>query len=271
MSLPQRSTTPWGLRSRTVRKLAVIRLKNEIRANKPQLGGLFTTHDVIDLNSWADIEFLSRVDRLRLYNATIDTALYSYAGRCEELAWAHSEKILPLHERQPEMFKDLLVKDPATGHHTLADSKPAKIEREMRAFGGLRLYDWIEMEAARIADSGDVWVSPAARIDPSYRYGVGLMATVAHDALTIANLDAFVADFLSRGEKPYAIDSIKLSFPSSRLKESRSANAIGVDPKDWATPLERASAAQAALAREEREALEASSNPVPAARKPRSL
>lgn len=270
MSRHQKPSIAWDLRSRTNRKRGFIRIQNQIRANTPQLGGLFTTHDVIQGNSWADIYFTSDIHRLRLYNATIDTALYAYASRCEELAWSNSEKLLP-PEQETVSMSELFVKDPASGYYTLSDSKPSTIEREMRAFGGLRLYEWINQEAARVADTGDVWISPMVRLDFSYGFGVGLMSTVSDNELTIANLDEFVVDFRERGENPYVIDSIKLSFPSSRLKEACSVNAISLEPKEWATAQQQSSSAQTALAREEREALSSASLPASAPKRPTSL
>jgi hypothetical protein len=245
----------WEHRTRAERKRCVIRIKNQIRSNTSQLGGLFTTHDVIDGNSWADIYFLSTHHRMRIYNATIDTGLYAYAARCEDIAWKNSEKLLPPEEDEPESFKDLFVKEPGGNLYTLSEDKPSKIERERRALGGLRLYEWIDREKERLADAGDVFVSPSVRLDHSYRFGVGLMATLPAEFLSIQNLDQFVAEFRERGEKEYRIDSIKLSYPSTRLKEASSVNAISLDPKEWASSMEPTGAAQIAMAREEREAL----------------
>lgn len=243
------------MRPRTQRKLILIRLKNKICAHAPHLGGLFTTHDMVDRASWADIYFLSLKDKRSFYNATVDTCLHAYFARCEELSWKASEKRLPFDS--PESDYELFVKEP-DGNFTLAPPPQSLVNAERRAFDGSLRSEWIEAETVRIADSGDVWVSPRVELDRSYRYGVGLFAILPDEHLSITALHEFVADFFARREAPYEVSSVRLSFPASRYKEASNINAVFVDPKDWA-PLEEAqSLRQAARASMELEILMAS-------------
>ena len=247
----RKNKAPWGEHPRALRKLACIRLKNEIAAHAPFLGGAYTTHDVVVDASWADIYFLSNARRGDLYNATVDTALYAYFTRCDELAGEASERALPYqHLGMRELFEKL-----PSGNYAMRDAPESHVEAERRAFDGLTRYQWIDKEAARLADSGDVWVHPRVEIDRSYSYGVGLMATLPTDILSISDLDRFVRDFWARGERPFAVESSPISYPSSRRSESRSSNAVEAHPSEWVPADVAAAARHSSAARGEKASL----------------
>lgn len=251
--MPERypSKTQWRDKSRSEQKRAYIRLKNKLCDHKDRLGGLFTTHDVVDGSSWADIYLVSRIHRNRIYNGTIDTALYAYFAECENQAWIRGEQKLAYENFS---MKEAIVRG-TDGSFALAPEKPSVLDAERRAFGGLTRYEWIDAETDRLADSGDIHVFEGARLDFSYCYGVGLMGIAAVDALSVAKIDAFVEEFLKRGETTQIFSPRKLSFPSSRRKEASSINAISSDPAEWAAPAPelagaREAASQASAERE---------------------
>jgi hypothetical protein len=194
------------------------------------LGGLFTSHDVIDGSSWADVYFLSKLHRHRIYNCTIDTSLYAYFSTCEDKAWSNAELILP-YEYEP--VANMFVKT-ANGLYSLAEPPPSRVAREKLAFGGLSRSAWIEHEKERLADGGEIFIYPKVVLDFRYSYGVGLHATLPVEILTVSVIDRFIEDFISSGEMPYERKDIALNFHSSRAKDASSINAICEDPSEWA-------------------------------------
>lgn len=230
MADPRNKQKVWDKRSRAQRKRAAIRIKNDASRHRKHLGGLFTSHDVIDGSSWADIYFLSTLHRHRIYNCTIDTSLYAYFSTCEDKAWSNSELILPFED---EPVSDMFVKA-ENGLYSLAEPRPSRVAREKSAFGGLSRSDWIDKEKERLADSGEVFIHPKVELDFSYRYGVGLHATLPVEKLTVAVIDRFIEEFIASGETPYHRKDIALSFPSARSKEASSINALCDDPSQWA-------------------------------------
>jgi hypothetical protein len=261
--------TQWSKRPRSEQKRAYIRLKNKLAEHSERLGGLFTTHDVVDGSSWADIYFVSRLHRHRIYNGTVDTALYAYFAECENQAWKRGEQLLGYEDFSiGEIFAPR-----ADGSFELAPDKPSVLEAERRAFGGLTRYEWIDVETDRLADSGDVYVLEGARLDFSYRYGVGLMGIVGSETLSVANIDAFVEEFLARGEATVDFYAVRQSFASKRRKEASSINAISSDPAEWAPPAPELAGARAAAieAAAERSEISNGIRGVPVAHQHRSL
>lgn len=253
MSMPRRAGARWEQRSRAARKRAFIGMKNKILAHAPQLGGMFTTSDVINNNSWADFYFLSKARRVSFYNGTIDTALCRYFSLCEDQAWDNSERLLGFDPR--EGLVDLFVPVAGTDYFTLATPKASTTEREKRAFGGLDRYDWMAQEQRRLAESGDIWVSPSVTLHFDYRFGLGLHAVVPDDVLSVSCIHDFVHDFLDRGEKPYELSSMRMSFPWSRKTDIHTCNSIELNPAVWANPTEQERMRQIALATSEKSEL----------------
>ena len=247
----------WENLPRSKRNAQFIRIKNKVRLQAPWFGGLFATEDYVDGASWIDAWILSRKTP-RFYNATLDSALSSYFGRCDELAEEAGNLLLPEDFR---LFDQRWEKLPGGGSRLLPPPT-SQIEAERRAFGGLTRFEWERQESDRLADSGDVFIKAFAELDFSYRFGVGLRATLPCDALGVAHIDAFAAQFLDRREPERFEIDVPISFPSSRRHQRRQANAVGENPADWAAPF--------GAARQERNELDACAAQAPA-RAPQSL
>lgn len=223
--------TPFHERSRKQRKLAFIRTKNNIRRAASVLGGLFYTHDYVHgQNGWVDIYFLGKENGV-FYNVTLQTARYEYKEEVSQAAWDAADALVP---HRFNLFEDA-KKDPVTGYY-VSNPKP---EGALDAFGGLTRWDWIKAEEIRIADARTVKVHARVELDREYAHGIGLHATIDVPFLTVEAINAFIADFLARGEKPWR-DKKALSFSHEEVGYwGLESNAL-VEPWDVADALAKA-------------------------------
>lgn len=229
--------TPWAQRPRRQRKSALIRLKNDIRANAKWLGGLFMTRDVINGNDWADVYFLS-ADGKDFYNATLETARCAYAERLMDAGFEYAESLAPM----PDFAFGPV--DPATGCVELLPEPPNP------AFGGKNRYEVAKDKAAELASQGACPVFETIEIDRTYRYGIGLHATIDTPELTIESVSSFIESFLASGESPFT-GTRPITFSPDILDNRRIGNALSLDPSEWADSMEAE-----LLSRDERTALE---------------
>lgn len=228
----RKNRTPFHKRSCKARKLAYIRMKNNIRRAAPLLGGLFYTHDYVHgQNGWVDIYFLGKAKGV-FYNVTLQTARYEYKEEVSQAAWDAADALVP---HRFNLFEDA-KKDPVTGHW-VSNPKP---EGSLDAFGGLTRWDWIRGEEARIADARTVKVHARVELDRDYAHGIGLHATIDVPFLTVDAINAFIRDFLARGEKAWRDDNA-LSYSHEEVGYwGLESNAL-VEPWDVAKALEEAS------------------------------
>lgn len=189
---------PFHKRSCKERKLAYIRIKNNILRAAPVLGGLFYTHDYVHgKNSWVDIYFLGKAKGV-FYNVTLQTARYEYKEEVSQAAWDAAEELVPRRRA---------VKDPVTGHW----SRNLKPEGALAEFGERTRLDWILGEEARIANARSVKVYARLELDREYAHGIGLHSTIDVPFLGADEINAFVRDFLAGGEITWR-DEKALSF-----------------------------------------------------------
>lgn len=195
--------TPFHKRSCKARKLAYIRMKNNIRRSASLLGGLFYTHDYIHgQNGWVDIYFLGKAKGV-FYNVTLQTARYEYKEEVSQAAWDAADVLVP---HRFNLFEDA-KKDPVTGHW-VSNPKP---EGALDAFGGLTRWDWIREKEKAIAEARTVKVHARVELDRDYAHGIGLHATIDVPFLTVEAINAFIRQFLADGEKAWR-DQNALSF-----------------------------------------------------------
>lgn len=223
--------TPFHKRSSKARKLAFIRMKNNIRRSAPVLGGLFYTHDYVHgQNGWVDIYFLGRQKGV-FYNVTLQTARYEYKEEVSQAAWDAADALSP---HRFNLFEDA-KKDPVTGHW-ISNPKP---EGALDAFGGLSRWDWIRAEEVRIANARTVKVHARVELDRDYAHGIGLHATIDAPYLTVEAINDFIRAFLAAGEKAYR-DENALSYSHEEVGYwGLESNAL-VEPWDVADALAKA-------------------------------
>ncbi len=223
--------TPFHARSKKARKLAFIRTKNNIRRAASVLGGLFYTHDYVHgENGWVDIYFLGKEAGV-FYNVTLQTARYEYKEEVSQAAWDAADALVP---HRFNLFEDA-KKDPVTGYY-VSNPKP---EGALDAFGGLTRFDWIREKEKEIADARTVKVHARVELDRDYAHGIGLHATIDVPFLTVEAINAFIRDFLARGEKPWR-DGNALSFSHEEVGYwGLESNAL-VEPWDVADALAKA-------------------------------
>jgi hypothetical protein len=222
---------PFHERSARERKLAYIRMKNNIRRSASVLGGLFYTHDYVHgQNGWVDIYFLGK-EKGVFYNVTLQTARYEYKEEVSQAAWDAADAMVP---HRFNLFEDA-KKDPVTGYY-VSNPKP---EGPLDVFGGLTRWDWIKAEEARIAEARTVKVHARVELDRDYAHGIGLHATVDVPFLTVDAINAFIGDFLANGEKAWRDDKA-LSFSHEEVGYwGLESNAI-VEPWEVADALAKA-------------------------------
>lgn len=190
-----RNRKPYHERSCKQRKRAYIGVKNDIRRAASLLGGLFYSHDYIHgQNGWVDIYFLGKETGV-FYNVALQTARYAYKEEVSHAAWEAAEALAP---HRFNLFDDAR-KDPVTGYYV---SKPEP-EGALEVFGGLKRWDWIREEEKRIAEARTVSVHTELTLHRDYHHGIGLHATIDVPFLTVEAINAFIRDFLARGEKPW--------------------------------------------------------------------
>ncbi len=223
--------TPFHARSSKARKLAYIRTKNNIRRAAPVLGGLFYTHDYVHgQNGWVDIYFLGK-EKGVFYNVTLQTARYEYKEEVSHAAWEAADALVP---HRFNLFEDA-KKDPVTGHW-VSNPKP---EGALDAFGGKTRWEWIHEKEKEIADARTHKVHARVELDRDYAHGIGLHATIDVPFLTVDAINAFIRDFLARGEKPWR-DENALSFNNEEVGYwGLESNAL-VEPWDVADALAKA-------------------------------
>lgn len=178
-------------KSRKVRKLACIRLKNKIGSR-----GYWTDHYIDSSeegweegysdHQWIDVYFLSKKRANVLYNCTFITGCMQYWDACEEVVWDKVKR---------EVGEEVWGR--AFGW------------RKERVRGGYKIcYDHKEdrqfvMEKLRQAEreigiGGEIEI--VEKMDERYQYGVGLNATIACDNITGDVIEKWIEGFYARGE-----------------------------------------------------------------------
>lgn len=175
----------------------------------PDGAGEFSSHDYIpgdrkwpvDANNtlacqWADIFFVGRDYRRRgvFYNTTIETVASRLANKIEQ------EALDILHSRMGGPDSDSLVvytkKDKRGTAMVFAPHKP------IDAFGGMtrdgKLAELIDDLAAGMHERQDI--QGFTRIEPGYRYGVGLDMVVPDPGLTVEGIARWVRRYRHDGE-----------------------------------------------------------------------
>ena len=182
----------------------------------------------------ADAFLASETRKPRIYNATLHSGLARYFSRCEKLAIAASLARLPL---PPISTRSEWDDQFGLWLSVWEEPSPKQIEDELRAFGGLTRSQWQRQEADRLANTGDVWVSPGWALDFNYDLGVGLVATLPCELLTVPDVHAFALDFFGRGE-PDAFESpARLAWPGSARDRLEQSYKIARAPlREWAPP-----------------------------------
>jgi hypothetical protein len=183
---------PFEKRPRAQRKLCYIQVKNEIRLQAPEFGGLFSCDSYIDSNnSWLDLWFLSKRRPLVMYNVTLDTTIQAY---CELISDAAFDATYDL--KNEAMMRELEMKvesrDRRTGAVTAAFTDPPP----RAEFNGLTSTEWYRQQEKHIAKAGELRVYEKWTLHHDYSTGIGLHAVVHEPFLTIDAVNRFVKRFL---------------------------------------------------------------------------
>lgn len=194
----------WGELSRATRKLAVIRHKNQIASEADFFGGEFFSDTGTENSAYNDIVFLSERSPLDFFNATVLSGPSAYFEHCDDLASEASRRLVP----------------PVTPSHP--DPKERARQRQLRnadelaLFGGIARHEWIKMESARLADSGDVFLHPSSALDSSFSRGIGLTIVSASMALSAEIIENLIFTFREHGEAARVDPSVRIQYSSAQ-------------------------------------------------------
>lgn len=84
----------------------------------------------------------------------------------------------------------------------------------------------------RLIEEGEVTVYEQVQLDRSYRFGIGLIATLDIPALTVETINNFVDEFLTQGERPRADRPV--AFDRSILDKTHKIESnLPAEPWEW--------------------------------------
>lgn len=176
----------------------VFKLKHQI-ARGPYRN--FTSHDYLtDGVSWCDIYFIGS-DRFTLWNATIVTASDDYKGARWSAAYDAVLAQMTSEHREEHLTRNHFSKDEFVTDPSLPKGfrlwRPRIVTYDQ--FDGRTFNEQIN----HIENTIEVSVFEKIKIDPSYRYGIGLEATLDIALITPDVLSDFVDRFIEGGEQPF--------------------------------------------------------------------
>lgn len=150
----------------------------------------FHSHDILtDGVSWCDVDFLGR-DKFTFWNATLETTAYSRHAKIDSAAFNQAYDALTPEEhalRPKWTFKPVAGKP---GFSEIVFGKEPAFEKfEGRTF---------QEQVRHLEGVLDFPVFESIEVDRSYRFGIGLHATIDAPLLTVEIIESFVDMFVEQ-------------------------------------------------------------------------
>ncbi|MDR0807126.1 MAG: hypothetical protein LBN41_10360 [Enterobacteriaceae bacterium] len=188
--------------SRRRRRALVISLKNKIRCNATEFGGLFTSHQVLNESKtiqWVDFYFVGS-DKSILWNACIITAKQAFRDEVSHLAYMKLDAMMTKEEKEAELKLDFIPFDYSKSGKILTYKQIKKEEKRYEKFGGLTYYEQWEKFESEIARNEPPTIYESFRIDRSYVYGIGLEIVIDVDSIDQSVIEDAISRFQIIGE-----------------------------------------------------------------------
>lgn len=194
---------PYSCLSRRKQRDAFIRLRQKIRNEAAVYGGQFTSHQVLEepdrpanYNQWADCYFLGG-DGLTIWNATIETAVFEFWNRCEEMAHERAWSMLTPEEQSAEVAMKF---EPIIHKGMRMYRLLPKPETVYDKFQGLTYHDYQDRLTEEIIKNEPPEVFESFSTDHSYRFGIGLRAVIHVEEINRATIEEAIRRFRTVGE-----------------------------------------------------------------------
>ncbi|MBG3078773.1 hypothetical protein I4632_00790 [Proteus mirabilis] len=188
--------------SRRQRRALVISVKNKIRQDTTNFGGLFTSHqnfsDIND-NQWFDFYFISS-DKTIFWNACIITAKQDFKDKISHLAHVKLDTLMTREEKKAELGLDWIPADYSKFGKVLTYKLITKEKKQYKKLGGLTYYEKLEELESEIERNDPPLVYESFKIDRSYAYGVGLKIVINTDSINQYIINDAISQFYSIGE-----------------------------------------------------------------------
>jgi len=188
---------PYLSKSRNARNKAYISIKNKIRIDRWQNGGLFYSHDYLEEGcDWVDFYFLGAKSTI-FYNACLVTARHALYEKVGDVARSNAEKLVPrsitLRPRSQQPTKNFY-----SMNEVFIDSDDTA---DLTPFDPLSRREWCKKEEIRLATEERIVVNEHIYLKHDYSFGIGLEGVIDTPVITKDVLDIFIKEFLAHGEQ----------------------------------------------------------------------
>ncbi|PHM25104.1 hypothetical protein [Xenorhabdus budapestensis] len=192
--------------SRRQRRALVISLKNKIRRNTTEFGGLFTSHQILNdsetLNynrQWFDFYFISS-DKSILWNACIITAKQAFRDEVSHLAHMRLDAIMTREEKEAELKLDFIPFDYSKAGKILTYKLITKEKKRYKKLDGLTYYEELKKLESEIECNEPPFIYESFRVNRSYVYGIGLEIIIDTDSINQSVVEDAISRFYVIGE-----------------------------------------------------------------------
>jgi hypothetical protein len=190
------------------RKRSWIKLKNRIRLNEAECGGLFyTDSDLSELESsgcklnWFDCAFLGKKQGI-IWNATILTAQDVLWEQSSTKAFDETYARLTNEEAEAEFnFSFIKTEKSASGQVYYEMVAPPKINYDK--FDGLTFSEEKDRLCRELLSNQAIDIYESVEIDHGYRYGTGVTFVVDMPPFGKEEVARVIERFMASGEIPY--------------------------------------------------------------------
>lgn len=200
---------PFSELSRHKQRDLYIRLRGQIKNHKKKYSEHFLSRHVLDepnrpalFDQDADFYFLG-LDGHTIWNAFLSSANHEYWRLIDELASQKSEELLPSPDYNiKDMFIPIYDASGRLAHYTMRENEP----QTHPEFGGKTRSKFESDYAQKLIreDTGNIIpIYEEFRIEPGFKYGVGLYITIDAPTINIEVFETAIARFRALGEKPW--------------------------------------------------------------------
>lgn len=213
---------PFSKLSRRKQRDFYVRLRTRIARKAHKYGKNFIADVVMKDDSRPAIANQSLIcyflglDGHTIWNATIHTAANDYWGAIDEIAYDETAALLATDtNRKPFNIKELFI--PIYDEHGRKRHYVMRPETPESVLSGATRHDFQKACAKRLIAEDTGTTAPvfeSFKIDPDYRFGIGLSAIVDADEINEKSVEAMIEKFRAIGEKDWQSET---PVPHARL------------------------------------------------------
>jgi hypothetical protein len=206
----KKPSPPFITIARNRRGDAVFKLKKGIERDRAIFGGHFTSelhwNESREDRQWFDFYFVG-ADRFTIWNAQITTARREFWYEVDELAFAHTAKLIRATERS--QFSSFERGNARRSHSGKIQSYEWILKEEPRfaELGKKTFQEYAASVADEIAANAPPNIWESFQVDTSYRYGIGLSIVVDSPIIDKEVIEKSIDRFLLLGSRNWKADS----------------------------------------------------------------